>query len=146
MRTFKFPFESILKYKEFLYELKMIECVKVANELERIRGELEKEKMSLRKLESEFMDHSKYGIEASKIQIYKDRENFIKNNIYRMESHVLQLEETLFNLTKEAEKTSKEKKIFDRLKERMFKKHRKELLQKAQKEIEDLFRANRWNL
>lgn len=142
--AFKFKFESILNLKTRLEDMKKAEF---KNAMERLEAEKEKLRFLVKSREEQYdiiKEKQEKGLKPKELIDFNNYILVLKNRIKNQKQRVLDASNAVENLRQELIKVSKEKKMFEILKERKKEEYLKAYYKKEQETTDDIvsFRYN----
>ncbi len=144
MKKFKFRFDTVLRVKEKKEEQlkrEFMQLIALKIQQENLLKEIEKEK---KKIIKEKFDEKQTGTDIQTLIYYEEYCNFLRKEINLTEKKIKELQEKADIKREELIEASKQKKIFERLKQSDFQKF-KALVLKNEQQILDEAAVNKYN-
>jgi len=144
LKKFKFRFDTVLRVKEKKEEQlkrEFMQLIALKIQQENLLKEIEKEK---KKIIKEKFDEKQTGTDIQTLIYYEEYCNFLRKEINLTEKKIKELQEKADIKREELIEASKQKKIFERLKQSDFQKF-KALVLKNEQQILDEAAVNKYN-
>ncbi len=144
MKKFKFRFDTVLRVKEKKEEQlkrEFMQIIALKIQQENLLKEIEKEKKNIIK---EKYDEKQTGTDIQTLIYYEEYCNFLRKEINLTEKKIKELQEKADMKREELIEASKQKKIFERLKQSDFQKF-KAIVLKNEQQVLDEAAVNKYN-
>ena len=137
MKKFKFRFESVLKYKKILEEQKQIALAKHINKISECKQNIENLINEIAIQGNNLKEQTNKGIRADEIIMFQDYINKLLNDKKNNEFNLQKLESEKVKKQEELTEAMKERKIYDKLKEKDFEQYTIDLRKEEAKQIDE---------